>query len=118
MSVYDKAHELARLLRNSSEYTAYLAAKKELEPDATAQAMVKDFIRKQVELQYDAMAGRGQDAAKAEQLRRMYELLAPNPRAKSFLDAYFRFQQMMADVSKIIGESVAEGMDLFANDKP
>jgi cell fate (sporulation/competence/biofilm development) regulator YlbF (YheA/YmcA/DUF963 family) len=49
-------------------------------------------------------------------LQRMYELLAMNSKAREFLAAYSRFQRTMADISKIIGESVTEGLDIFAKD--
>lgn len=115
MNLYDKAHELADALKSSDEYRTFLNAKAALGTDPEAKKMVGDFIRKQMELEYAALAGK-EDAAKKEALQRMYELLAVNARARAFLEAYSRFQRTMADISKIIGESVAEGLDLFAKD--
>lgn len=117
MNVYDKAHELARALKSSPEYAGYLAAKEALKPDEQAQKMVRDFIQKKMEMEYEVLSGKGEDQAKADQLKRMFELLAHNTKAREFLEAYFRFQRVMADVSKIIGDSVAEGLDLFAKDE-
>ncbi len=114
--IYDKAHELARALRASAEYQAFLKAKEALAPDAEAKKMVRDFLLKKAELEYEAMTGKVEDKAKIEQLQRMYELLAYNSKAREFLEAHARFQRIMADVSKIIGEAVAEGLDLFAKD--
>ncbi len=115
LNPYDKAHELARALQASDEYRAFLAAKTALDADPDAKKMVKDFIVKKMEQEYEAFAGK-EDAAKKEALQRMYDLLAMNARARDFLAAYFRFQRTMADISKIIGDSVAEGLDLFAKD--
>lgn len=115
MNIYDKAHELARGLKQSEEYRAFLAAKTALATDPDAKKMVQDFLRKKMEQEYEALAGK-EDAAKTEALQRMYELLAVNAKARDFLAAYFRFQRTMADISKIIGESVAEGLDLFAKE--
>ncbi|HMM21876.1 MAG TPA: YlbF family regulator [Selenomonadales bacterium] len=117
MNIYDKAHDLARALQASSEYSAFLAAKEALKSDPQTQKLVQDFLRKKLEQEYEAMAGKGEDAAKTEQLAKMHELLAFNVKAKAYLEAYLRFQRVMADISKIIGESVAEGLDVFANDK-
>jgi len=115
LNPYDRAHELARALKASAEYRALLAAKAGIDADAGAKKMVGDFLRRKMEAEYEAMAGK-EDAAKVEGLQRMYELLAANGRAREFLEAYVRLQRMMADISKIIGESVAEGLDIFAKD--
>lgn len=115
MNPYDKAHELARALQASGEYRALLAAKEAIAADPDARKMVEDFLRKQMEREYEVFAGK-EDAAKTEALQRMYELLAMNSKAREFLAAYSRFQRTMADISKIIGESVTEGLDIFAKD--
>ena len=114
--IYDRAHELARALKSSTEYQAFLKAKEALAPDGDAKKMVRDFLMKKAELEYEALSGKSEDKAKIEQLQRMYELLAYNSKAREFMEAHTRFQRIMADVSKIIGEAVAEGLDLFAKD--
>lgn len=116
MSVYDRAHDLAKALKNSDEYKALLTAKNGIVGDDQAKNMVKDFLAKQMELEYEMMAGKTEDKAKTEKLQKMYELIMLNNKAGNFLQAHFRFQRMMADVYKIIGESVAEGLDIFAKE--
>lgn len=114
MNIYDKAHELARALKTSPEYHEFLAAKEAIATDEQAKKMVKEFIAKQLELEYEAMTGKGHDSAKTEQLQKMYELISFNAKAREFLQAHIKFQRIMADIYKILGESVAEGMDFFA----
>lgn len=116
MNHYDKAHELAGALKNCDEYRSLLTAKKAVDTDEQAKKMVKDFVMKQMELEYEVMAGKPEDKAKTEQLQKMYELISCNANSREFLQAYIRFQRAMADVYKIIGESVAEGLDLFAKE--
>ena len=116
MNPYDKAHELARVLKSSDEYKAFMAAKAAVEADPDAKKMVRDFLRKKMEMEFEMMSGNGEDPAKAEGLRRMYELISFNAKARLYLDAYLRFQRIMADISKIIGDSVAEGLDIIAQD--
>jgi len=113
MNVYDKAHELARALRGSEEMKRLLAAKALLDADETTQRMVKDYLAKQMELEYEVLSGKGENKEKAEQLQRMFDLVRTNSRANEFLQCYMRFQQLMADISRIIGEAAAEGMDVF-----
>ena len=116
MNIYDEAHNLARALKTSEEYQTFLAAKRRLDTDSQAKVMVKDFLTKQMTLEYDKMTGKGEDKGKAEHLQRMAELLAANAGARDFLQAHMRFQRIMADVYKILGESIAEGMDIFAQE--
>jgi cell fate (sporulation/competence/biofilm development) regulator YlbF (YheA/YmcA/DUF963 family) len=115
MNVYDKAHDLARALKQSSEYQNYLQAKQAIENDAEAKKMIKDFLAKQMELEYEAMTGKI-DEEKRAQVQRMVELLAYNNKARDFLDVYMRFQRTMGDIYKILGESVAEGMDFIVKE--
>jgi len=112
MSVHDTAHELARLLANCDEYQEFLKGKKLLETDAVAKKMVKDFLTKQMACEYEKMAGKS-TTEQEQQLQKMAGLLAVNPIAAQFLQAHLRFQRVMADLYKIIGDSITEGMDIF-----
>lgn len=116
MNIYDKAHELARVMRDSQEYQAFLTEKKKIDADAQAKKMVKDFMAKKLELEYEALSGKGEDKAKMEQLQKMYEVVSINANARDFLHAQMRFQQIMGDVYKILGESVAEGLDFLGHE--
>ena len=115
MSIHDKAHELAKSLKTSEEYKALLATQAALDTDDVAKKMVKEFLTKKMEAEYEIMAGKPEDKAKTEKLQKMYEVLAVNTRARDFLHAQIRFQQVMGDVYKILSDSVAEGMNIFAN---
>ncbi|HAK73954.1 MAG TPA: YlbF family regulator [Sporomusaceae bacterium] len=116
MNSYDKAHELARALQSSSEYQQFLTVKKAIDSDGPAKKMIKDFLARQMEIEYERMAGKGEDKEKMAQLQKMAELISFNPAARDFLQAHMRFQRVMADVYKILGDSIAEGMDIFAKD--
>lgn len=116
MNIHDKAHDLARSMRQSSEYQEFLAKKQALETDSQAKKMVKDFLIKKLEIEYESMAGKAEDKAKIDNLQRMFEVISANGNARDFLHAQMRFQQLMGDVYKIIGDSVAEGLDFLAKD--
>ena len=113
MNIYDNAHALAKTLKNSEEYRSFLQAKKVVDTDEQAKKMVKEFLAKQMELEMEMMAGKGQDKGKTEELQKKYELILLNTKARDFMQAHIKFQRVMSDVYKIIGESVAEGMDFF-----
>ncbi|SDE16831.1 YlbF family regulator [Sporomusa acidovorans] len=116
MTVHDKAHDLGRSLRNSDEYQAFLAAKQNLDKDAASKKMVQDFFKKKLAAEYDLMAGNPEDKEKSQELQKMYELIVLNPQARDFIHAHMRFQQLAADIYKIIGDAVAEGMDIFGKE--
>lgn len=116
MNIHDKAHELAKGLQQSQEYQEFLAMKQKLESDAHAQKMVRDFIAKKIEVEYEILAGKPEDKEKTDQLQRLYDVLSYNATARDFLHAQMRFQQVMSDVYKIIGDGVAEGLDFLAQE--
>ena len=116
MTIHDKAHDLARILQQSPEYQDFLAQKRKLETDSQAKKMVKDFLIKKLEIEYETMAGKAEDKTKMENLQRMFDVINANGNAREFLHAQMRFQQIMGDIYKIIGDSVAEGLDFLAKE--
>lgn len=113
MQIYDEAHALARALSTSAEFRALAAARQALEQDEQAKKMVQDFLAKQLEIQYDAMTGKPEDKANQERLAKLYEILQLNAKANAYLMAHVKFERLMADVYKIIGDAVAGGLDAF-----
>jgi len=113
MNVYDKTHDLVGAIKTTPEYMEFMAAKKVLDTDVQAKSMVKDFIAKQMELEYEMMGGKPEDKTKTEQIQKLYQPIAGNAKANQFMHSYMKFQRMVADIYKILGDSVAEGMDFF-----
>lgn len=114
MNAYDKGNELARALKESDEFKALGIARRELDTDEGARNMVKDFLRKNMEMQMEVMSGKKDVKAKQDSLQKLLELLSLNSRARDYVAAYFRFQQVMTDIYKMIGDAVGEGLDPFA----
>lgn len=112
MQVYDKAHEIANILRQSTEYKNLLSAKQAIDKDPATKQLVQDFITKQMEFEFERMSGKPEDKTKMAQLQKLGEMLSLKSDARSYLEAYMRVQRTMADMYKIIGEAVAEGMDI------
>jgi cell fate (sporulation/competence/biofilm development) regulator YlbF (YheA/YmcA/DUF963 family) len=113
MNVYDKTHDLVRAIKESPEYTEFMEVQKIIDTDAQAKKMVKEFIAKQMELECEMMGGKAEDKAKTEQIQQMYQLIMGNSKAATFMQSYMKFQRLVADIYKILGDSVAEGMDFF-----
>lgn len=113
MNIYDKTHDLVKAIKQSPEFVEFQQVKKMIETDETAKKMVKDFIAKQMELEYEMMGGKEEDKAKTAQIQQMYQLITGNANASAFMHSYMKFQRLVADIYKILGDSVAEGMDFF-----
>ena len=116
MNIHDKAHELAKGLKDSEEYRMLLVAQRALDTDEPAKKMVREFLAQKMDAEYEIMAGKPEDKGKTENLQKMYEILSINTRARDYIHAQMRFQQMMGDIYKIISDSVAEGMSIFAKE--
>jgi cell fate (sporulation/competence/biofilm development) regulator YlbF (YheA/YmcA/DUF963 family) len=106
MNVYDAANQLAKELRESHEYKKLLSAKEALGKDQEAEKMVRDFLGKQAQLQIDAMSGKELDKGKQEQLQKLYEVIALNSDGREYMQVYMRFQLMLEDIYKILGDAV------------
>ena len=108
MNVYDAANELGKAMRESQEYKRLSEAKKKLAADASAESMVKDFMKQKQELEIEQFSGKSPDKEKMEKVQKLYELLTLNSVANDYVQAYIRFQLMINDISKTIGEVVKE----------
>ncbi|MDR3349190.1 MAG: YlbF family regulator [Acidaminococcales bacterium] len=106
MNAYDLANQLARALKEGQEYSKLLAAKSVLGADGDAQKMVKDFLAKQAQLQLETLSGKEAAAGKQEQLQKLYELVVQNQKGRDYLQALMRFQLLLDDIYKILGDAV------------
>ena len=111
MNPYDKVHELVRAIKESEEVKEYLAIKEELFQDEKNKAMIKDFREKQVEVQSLLMQGKEAEPEKMEKLQSLYDILASNVKIKEFFDKEVRFDVMLSDIYKIIGEALKDIVD-------
>ena len=108
MKVYDKCNELAREIKESNEYKEYKKLKQELFSNLELKAQVEEFERIRYEEQLLAMQGEKQSAEKMQKLQELYTILIKEPRIKDYFDKEVKFNVMIADVNKIIGEAIKD----------
>ena len=108
MKVYDKANELAKDLKDSEEYLAYKKVKEEVYQNPELKGKIEEFEKIRYEAQVMAIQGGQQDAEKMKKLQEMYDILNKEAKIKEYFDIEVRFNIMLADVNKIISESVKE----------
>ena len=104
--IYDKAHELARALKQSPEYQEFKKAQKLVEQNQESHKMLKDFQTKQMELQSMQLLGQEIPAEKKQEYEKMMELLSLNPAISSYLQAEYQLGRIMADIQKILADAL------------
>ncbi|HEU4963245.1 MAG TPA: YlbF family regulator [Bacilli bacterium] len=108
MNPYDKAHELARALRESSEYKALLEQKGRVDQDPVAKKMLDDFRHRQWELETRRIMGEEITDTDREQMEKLAQAVQLNAVLSEYLQAEYRFGIVYSDVHKILGDAVKE----------
>lgn len=116
MNVYDKAHELARALSASREYRDYKAAKEKIYQDEANKRMLKDFKKRQLQLQAAFLSGKQPDEEELDKFKKLSELIQHSPAISEFLQAEYRLNTLMSDIYKILGEAVDMDLDFMHMD--
>ena len=108
MEVYDRANALARAIKECKEYREYKEIKAEISKDSDLKQKVDEFEKIRYEEQLLAMQGEKQSDGKMQKLQELYKILVQNEQVKDYFDKEVRFNVMVADVNKIIGESIKD----------
>ena len=108
MEVYDKANNLARAIKDSKEYKEYKEIKAMLLAMPALKSQVDEFEKIRYEEQLLAMQGEKQTDEKMQKLQELYKILVQNPQVKEYFDKEVRFNVLIADVNKIIGEAIKD----------
>lgn len=108
MFVYKKVEELQQELRNSIEYKEFKEAKELVSNEPGLQEKINEFEKIRYEEQLLALQGEEQSMAKMAKLQELYEMLVKEPKVKEYFDAEVRFNLLIADVNKMIGEAIKD----------
>lgn len=107
-NVYDQVNNLAREIKESKEYKEYKQVKAELLAEPELKQQVDEFEKIRYEEQLMAMQGEKQSEEKMQKLQELYKILVQNPRVKDYFEKEVRFNVLIADVNKIIGEAIKD----------
>jgi cell fate (sporulation/competence/biofilm development) regulator YlbF (YheA/YmcA/DUF963 family) len=113
LNIYDEAHRLARLLKETDEYRAYATAKQAAESNETNRLLIKEYKKLQFQLQVSMAGGSQANAEDMERLQKISGVLQFSPEAAAYLMAEMQLQRMLADIYKIIGEAAGMDMDFM-----
>ena len=108
MTVYDTTHELARQIKNSREYIEYKEMKDLINSKPELKKKVDEFEKLRYNTQVLTMQGEKNNEEKVKKLQEMYSILVADSDIKKYFDMEVRFNVMLADINKIIGEAVKD----------
>jgi len=107
MYVYDEANNLAKSIQESKEYLEYKKIKEEVNANPEMKAKVDEFEKIRYDVQVMSFQGK-EDPEKMNKLQEMYKILNDDKKIKEYFDIEVRFNIMLADVNRIISESVKD----------
>nr|WP_296974749.1 YlbF family regulator [uncultured Dialister sp.] len=79
--------------------------------------MVKEYIMAQMKADYAKLAGQKEDEDGYKHLQELAVLVSNNSNAQEYLQAFIRWNQVAADLQKIVSDAMAQGMDVLELDK-
>ena len=94
--------------KNSREYIEYKEMKDMIYADPKLKEQVEEFEKIKYEVQMLTIQEGKQDEQKMKKLQELYTILLERKEVKKFFDTQVRFNVMLADVNKIIGEAVKD----------
>lgn len=108
MNVYDTVNKLATELKQSEEYVNYKMAKETLSLKPELKKKIQEFEEARYDAQISAMQTGKSDDEKTKKMQNLYIELIENDEAKKFFDAEMKFNILLADVNKIIGDAIKD----------
>ncbi|MCL2341917.1 MAG: YlbF family regulator [Firmicutes bacterium] len=106
--MYDEANRLAKAIQESSEYLEYKKAREEMKALPEMKEKLDEFEKTRYDVQVLSFQGEKQDEEKMKKLQELYEILMKEEKIKQYFDIEVRFNIMLADVNRIISESVKD----------
>lgn len=108
MNVYDTVNKLAQEIKASDEFNNYKKYKELVKSNSEVSGKIKEFEALRYEIQISAMQGVEVNKDKEKELQDMYVELLAKENVKEYFEAEFKFNILLADVNKIIGDAVKE----------
>ena len=110
MNVYDTANRLAGEIKASEEYVNYKMAKETLNLNHNLKEKMDKFEKLSYEVQLEMMQTGKNNEEKYKEMQKEYAELVEDEEAKRFCEAETKFNILIADVNKIIGEAIRDVM--------
>lgn len=106
MNVYDTANRLAQEIKQSEEYITFKTAKEAINLNYELKQQIEEFEKARYDAQIVAIQTGKEEKEKIKHVQEIYVKIIQNEEAKKYFDAEVKFNIMIADVNKIIGEAI------------
>ena len=106
MNVYDTANKLAQEIKQSEEFLTYQMAKQAINLNFELKQKIDEFEKARYEAQIVALQTGKDDENKMKHVQALYGELIQNEEVSRYFDAEMKFNLLIADVNRIIGEAV------------
>ena len=108
MNIYDTANRLSSEIKSSEEYANFKMAREviNLRPDLKEE--ISKFEKLRYEVQINQMQTGKADEEKMKQIQEIYSRIIEIDEIKKYFDAELKFNVLLADVNKIIGDAVKD----------
>ena len=110
MNVYDTANKLATEIKQSEKYANYKSARGALALNSDLKKKIGEFEVARYDAQITQMQTGKEDEQKNNKMKELYAELIQIEDAKKYFDAEMKFNILLADVNRIIGEAVRDVM--------
>ncbi len=107
-NIYDTANKLASEIRQSEEFVKYRDARKSVLANPDLKNKIEEFEKIRYDVQVLSMEKGASDPEKMKKLQEMYTILIENKDIKEYFDLEVKFNVMVADINKIIAQSMEE----------
>ena len=108
MNVYDTVNQLAKEIKDSEEYLEYKKMKELVKEKTELKEKLDNFEKARYETQISTMKGEEPSKEQVENLQKIYLELIQNDITKKYLDTELKFNTMLSDINKILGEAVQD----------
>lgn len=106
MNVYDTANQLAQEIKQSEEYITYKTAKEAINLNYELKQKIDEFEKARYNAQIVALQTGKDDEDKMKKVQALYGELIQNQEASRYFDAEMKFNLLITDVNRIIGEAI------------
>ena len=106
MNVYDTANKLSEEIKQSEEFITYQMAKQAINLNFELKSKIEEFEKARYDAQIIAIQTVKDDENKMRHVQELYGELIQNQEASKYFDAEMKFNILIADVNKIIGNAI------------
>ena len=108
MNIYDTANRLASEIKASEEYANYKMAREVLNLKPELKEEISKFEQARYEVQIEQMQTGKINEEKMKTMQELYSKIIEIDEIKKYFEAEIKFNVILADVNKIIGEAVKD----------